>query len=109
MLVAGVLLVSLGLLVAMFGPLLLGVAAALDVDPELSTLDGAAQAADVLSTVGSLSLFGGVLQFVAGIGVLRLRPGARVLGIGIALVSAVAFGLGAVLLTGTAGNPQYPA
>ena len=106
-LVAGIILVALGLLVAPLGPLLVGVAGALQLDPELAELNVPLEVLRTLSSVGLLALVGGIVQIVAGIGVLLVRRWARGLAIGIALISAIAFGLVAVVLTTTAGDPQF--
>ena len=108
-LLAGVLLVALGLLVAPLGPLLVGVAGALQLDPELAELNVPLEVVRTMSSIGVLALFGGVFQLVAGIGVLLLRRWARGLGIGVALVSAIAFGLAAVVLATTGGAAGLPA
>ena len=89
------LLIALGLLVAPLGPLLVGIAGALQLDPELAELNVPLEVVRTMSSIGVLALFGGVFQLVAGIGVLLLRRWARTLGIGVALVSAIAFGLAA--------------
>jgi hypothetical protein len=106
-LLAGVLLIALGLLVAPLGPLLVGVAGALQLDPELAELNVPLEVVRTISSIGVLALFGGVFQLVAGIGVLLLRRWARTLGIGVALVSAISFGLAAVVLSTTAGQPDF--
>jgi hypothetical protein len=99
--VAGVLLIGLGGMLGLVGAVWLMVAGALQLDPELSgQVD--LEALGVLATVGFVAMVGGLAQVVAGIGVLRLRPAARVSGIVSALLGAVGLGLGAVFAaTGT--------
>jgi hypothetical protein len=103
--VAGVLLLALGLVVAPLGPLLVGIAAALELDPDASAVDASPELVRAISSVGLLALLAGVLQILSGIGVLLLRRWARGLGIGVALLGAIVFGLAAVLTASTAGQP----